>query len=133
VKRAIILQTEATRSKNAVLLDFLAKATEEANTYHTSKWCVRCGAVNAGHAKGNYALYGCGCGLNVNSDRKASLAVAVKTFLERDGSLDQETFQISGRRVPVSGLKRNVSDAVEPMVVLIGGSAKGKAHEFIRG
>jgi IS605 OrfB family transposase len=87
------------------------------DAYHTSKWCIRCGAVGAGHDGGNYALFRCkACGLVMNSDRKASVAVAVKTFLERNNSLNQEEFQISGRRVPVSGLLR-VSDAAEPMAV----------------
>ncbi|MDA4119354.1 MAG: transposase [Thaumarchaeota archaeon] len=75
--------------------------------YHTSKWCTRCGAVGAGHSGGNYALYRCEeCGQVVNSDRKASLAVAVKSLLERNGCSTIEAFQISGRRVPVSGLLR---------------------------
>ncbi len=77
------------------------------DSYHTSKWCSRCGAVGRGHDGGNYALFRCKeCGLVVNSDRKASLAVAVKTLLERNGSRNRDTFQISGRRVPVSGLLR---------------------------
>jgi len=70
--------------------------------YHTSKWCSRCGAVGNGHSN-NYALFKCKCGLVVNSDRKASLAVAVKCLLER---VPGERVQVSGRRVSVSGLVR---------------------------
>jgi len=55
----------------------------EIDAYHTSRWCPHCGAVNEGHQPGNYRLYKCKCGLVVNSDRKASLAVAVKSVLER--------------------------------------------------
>ena len=98
------------------------------NPYHTSKWCSRCGAVGAGHDGKNYALFRClKCGQEVNSDRKASLAVAVKTFLERNEALNQTEFQISRRRVPVSGLL-HVSDATEPKAVQLNDSAKGKAH-----
>ncbi|MDG6991386.1 MAG: transposase, partial [Nitrososphaerota archaeon] len=68
--------------------------------YHTSKWCSRCGAAGKGHDGGNYALFRCReCGQVVNADRKASFAVAVKTFLERNEDPDQDTFQTSGRRV----------------------------------
>jgi IS605 OrfB family transposase len=77
------------------------------DAYHTSRWCSRCGAVGMGHDSRNYALFRCRtCSQVVNSDRKASLAVAVKTLLERNNSLNQDEFQISGRRVPVSGLFR---------------------------
>jgi transposase len=77
------------------------------DAYHTSKWCSRCGAVGRGHDGRNYALFRCNnCGLTVNADRKASLAVAVKTLLERNNAPNQNTFQISNRRVPVSGLLR---------------------------
>ncbi len=83
--------------------------------YHTSKWCSRCGAVGEGHDRGNYALFRCKkCGLVMNADRKASVAVAAKTLLERNHS--SGTIQISGRRVPVSGLVR-VSDAPESVAV----------------
>lgn len=84
--------------------------------YHTSKWCSRCGAVaTRGHASNNYALFKCiRCGLTVNSDRKASLAVAVKSLLERNPSPNQQWFQISGRRVPVSGLLRSDEEAAQP-------------------
>jgi len=82
----------------------------EVDPYNTSKWCSRCGAVNAGHVKGNYSQFRCRvCGLVMNSDRKASLAVAAKTFLERDGLSNQALLQISGKRVPVSGLLRSSS------------------------
>ena len=67
--------------------DFLLRDAEEEgitvdiiDPYHTSKWCPRCGAINDGHSSGNYALYKCKtCGLVVNSDRKASLAIALKS------------------------------------------------------
>jgi transposase len=77
------------------------------DSWHTSKWCSRCGAVGNGHAA-NYSLFKCDCGLVVNSDRKASLAVAVKSLLER-ARHDSNNFafaQISSRRVPVNGLLR---------------------------
>jgi len=81
--------------------------------YHTSKWCSGCGAINDGHHLSNYSLYKCAnCGLVVNSDRKASLAVAVKSLLERNAHsfTNLGSFQISKRRVPVNALLR--SDAV---------------------
>ena len=72
--------------------------------WHTSRWCTRCGAVGKGHDEANYSLFRCnGCGLVVNSDRKASLAIAAKSLLERSANT-HSVFQISGRRVPVSGL-----------------------------
>ncbi len=83
---------------------------QEIDAYHTSKWCPHCGAVNNGHHSGNYSLYKCkDCGLIVNSDRKASLAVAVKSVLERtiNHSLNNLDFvQISNTKVPVNGLIR---------------------------
>jgi IS605 OrfB family transposase len=78
--------------------------------YHTSKWCSGCGAINDGHHSSNYSLYKCAdCGLVVNSDRKASLAVAVKSILERESHsfTDLSSFQISKRRVPVNALLRS--------------------------
>lgn len=78
------------------------------DAYHTSKWCSHCGAVaKSGHSN-NYALFKCRCGQIVNSDRKASLAVAVKSLLVRNKHiLDQNTFfQFTNRRVPVNGLLR---------------------------
>lgn len=80
----------------------------EVDAYHTSKWCPHCGAVNAGHQSGNHAIYKCkNCGLIVNSDRKASLSIAIKSLLERNGTREQTgTVQISKRRVPVNGLLR---------------------------
>ncbi|GBE55376.1 putative transposase DNA-binding domain protein [archaeon BMS3Bbin15] len=55
------------------------------DAYHTSKWCPRCGALNKGHSSNNYAIYKCNrCGMIVNSDRKASLAVAIKSALVRE-------------------------------------------------
>jgi len=83
------------------------------DAYHTSKWCPHCGAVNKGHHAGNYALYKCKkCGMVVNSDRKASLAIAVKSVLERTSQdLTKSCFaQISNTRVPVNGLVRPDAD-----------------------
>ena len=95
---------------------FLASNCEEAivsnpkvDAYHTSKWCPHCGAVNPGHHSKNYALYRCKtCGLIVNSDRKASLAIAVKSVLERTvQDVTKPCFvQFSSTRVPVNGLVR---------------------------
>jgi IS605 OrfB family transposase len=101
--------------------------------YHTSKWCPRCGAVaGSGHSSSNYALFRCQqCGLVVNADRKASLAVAAKTLLERDSSKDH-LFQISSRRVPVSGLLR-VPDAPRPLAVPTLAQGRGKSTGFCRG
>ncbi|MEM3186102.1 MAG: zinc ribbon domain-containing protein [Conexivisphaerales archaeon] len=63
------------------------------DAYHTSKWCSHCGAVGNGHDGSIYSLFRCKeCGQVVNADRKASLAVAIKTlvllkrFLTRNGS-----------------------------------------------
>ncbi|HII54203.1 hypothetical protein COT30_04110 [Candidatus Micrarchaeota archaeon CG08_land_8_20_14_0_20_49_17] len=81
----------------------------EVDAYRTSKWCSHCGAVNNGHYSGNYSLYKCKeCGLIVNSDRKASLAVAVKSVLERSSQrLNNLDFvQISNTKVPVNGFFR---------------------------
>lgn len=78
--------------------------------YHTSKWCPRCGAINSGHCSTNYALYKCkACGLVVNSDRKASLCVGVKSVLERTKSHGLTicgSILISRTQVPVNGLMR---------------------------
>jgi hypothetical protein len=102
------------------------------DAYHTSKLCSYCGAVGSGHAK-NYSLFKCKkCGQVVNSDRKASLAVAVKSLLERSSNSDQNWFQISGRRVPVSGLVR-VSDAAGPKAVPIEVRSRGKPTGLSRG
>lgn len=74
------------------------------NPWHTSKWCIRCGAVGEGHSA-NYSVFRCmKCGLTMNADRKASVAIAVKALLERNKSPNKKTFQISGRRVPVMAL-----------------------------
>lgn len=95
--------------------------------YHTSKWCSRCGAVGKGHDGGNYAMFRCrNCGLALNSDRKASLAVAVKSLLERNRSINRESFQISGRRVPVSGLMRPSPMTQGRTAVLPSTLARGK-------
>lgn len=75
------------------------------DSWHTSKWCSHCGAVGNGHSA-NYSLFKCKkCGQAVNADRKASLAVAVKSLLERKPhDSNQIFFQLSSRRVPVNGL-----------------------------
>jgi transposase len=81
----------------------------EVDAYHTSKWCPHCGAVNDGHTSGNHALYKCKeCGLIVNSDRKASLAIAIKSVLERTSHnfTNLNPIQISNTQVPVNGLLR---------------------------
>ena len=104
-------------------------ALNRVEAFHTSKWCSRCGAVGKGHDGGNYALFRCReCGQVVNADRKASLAVAVKCLLERGGSPNKDTLQISSRRVPVNGLVRG-SDAPGPMAVptLVQGRGKPTA------
>ncbi len=79
---------------------------QEVDAYHTSKWCPMCGALNDGHHRGNYALYKCACGFICNSDRKASLAVAVKSLLERNDYRNMYKIQISSRQAPVNGLLR---------------------------
>ncbi|KPQ43964.1 MAG: putative transposase DNA-binding domain protein [Candidatus Methanoperedens nitroreducens] len=95
------------------LRDYLKSNCEKSKTpldmidaYHTSKWCPYCGSVNPGHDRSNYALYTCKtCGITVNSDRKSSLAVAVKSLLERNinqALTKPDSFQISWRRPPVT-------------------------------
>ena len=99
---------------------------QEVDAYHTSKWCPHCGALNNGHHSGNHSLYKCAkCGLSVNSDRKASLAIAVKSVLERTAawSTDQTAkfVQISNTEAPVNGLFRpdeaNLSQAAAQLSV----------------
>jgi len=100
----------------AQLRKFLISNCEEFETplnqidaYHTSKWCPYCGSVNRGHSSVNYALYVCkSCGKIVNSDRKASLAIAIKSALEREHSqgLTNLLSQFSRAGVPVNGLFR---------------------------
>jgi IS605 OrfB family transposase len=95
------------------------------DAFHTSKWCSHCGAVAPSGHSVNYALFRCPrCGQTVNSDRKASLAIAMKSLLVRknDGcpqSLNQGAFfQFTSRPVPVNGLMRSNeehgSSAVQP-------------------
>ena len=86
------------------------------DSWHTSKWCTHCGAVGKGHSPSNYSLFKCKCGQIVNSDRKASVAVAVKSLLERRDTLNQKPFQISNRRVSINGLVRS-DDVVNEVVV----------------
>jgi len=100
---------------------------DRVDSWHTSKWCSHCGAVGKGHSA-NYSLFKCKCGQTVNSDRKASLAVAVKSLLERSHGSNQ-TFQFSSRRVPVSGLVRP-SEADKPGSVNHTPSADGKPTSF---
>ncbi len=91
----------------------------EVDAYHTSKWCSTCGAVNKGHHSGNYALYKCKtCGKIVNSDRQASLNIAVKSLLERTNHkfTVSDSVQISNRQVPVNGLLRQ-NDVVNKVAV----------------
>jgi IS605 OrfB family transposase len=87
------------------------------DSWHTSKWCSHCGAVGRGHSHSNYSLFECKkCGLVVNSDRKASVAVAVKSLLERSSSPNQEKFLISNRRVSINGLVHS-DDVVNEVAV----------------
>ena len=91
----------------------------EVDAYHTSKWCVRCGALNNGHSSLNYAVYKCKeCGLEMNSDRKASLAIAVKSLLERKthNLTDLSSIQISKRPIPVNELLRSYAVGISGSV-----------------
>ena len=105
------------------------------DAYHTSKWCTRCGAVGKGHDGGNYSLFSCKeCCQVVNSDRKSSLAVAVKTFLERNSSPNRsDSIQISGKRVPVNGLMRSSPMTRGRVAVPMLASERGKPTSFGRG
>lgn len=77
------------------------------DSWHTSKWCSHCGALANGHSS-NYALFKCKCGQIVNSDRKASLAIAIKSLLERNRISNPDiSIQISSRRVAVNQLLRS--------------------------
>ena len=100
--------------------------------WHTSKWCSRCGAVGRGHDAANYSLFRCKCGFVVNSDRKASLAIAAKSLLERNKPTDHSEFQFSSRRVPVNGLVR--PDVVgNNIAVQLGSQLDGKPISFSYG
>lgn len=82
------------------------------DSWHTSKWCSHCGAVNKnGHSNANYSLFKCSnCGQIVDSDRKASLAIAVKSLVERNETVQFNQsvfFQFSTKQVPVNGLVRS--------------------------
>lgn len=88
------------------------------DAYNTSKWCLHCGSINEGHSSVNYALYTCKkCGLIVNSDRKASKTIAIKSALEREQSqgLTYLFSQFSNAGVAVNQLFRSndkgISDA----------------------
>jgi len=84
------------------------------DSWHTSKWCSHCGALAIGHSS-NYSLFKCKCGQIVNSDRKASLAIAIKSLLERNSHILEPdiSIQISNRRVDVTQLVR--SDEVDDL------------------
>jgi IS605 OrfB family transposase len=95
------------------------------DAFHTSKWCSHCGAVAPSGHSTNYSLFRCQkCGQTVNSDRKASLAIAVKSLLVRKNegrpqSLNQGALlQFTSRPVPVNGLMRSNEEsgsaAVQP-------------------
>jgi IS605 OrfB family transposase len=90
------------------------------DAWHTSKFCSHCGAVaKSGHSSKNYALFVCKkCGVVVNSDRQASLNIAIKSLLERKDSTNHKLFQISNRRVPVNGLIKRPDAVVEPIVAV---------------
>jgi len=77
------------------------------DSWHTSKWCSHCGALAEGHSS-NYSLFKCECGQVVNSDRKASLAIAVKSLLERNRHIPNPdiSIQISKWRGSVNNLVR---------------------------
>jgi len=102
------------------------------DSWHTSKWCPHCGAVGKGHDGANYSLFRCKeCGLVVNSDRKASLAVAVKSLLERGSSPNQITsLSLSGRRVPVNGLLRCPNAIGNNVAVQLDSQLNGKPTSF---
>lgn len=104
------------------------------DSWHTSKWCSHCGAVGKGHSS-NYSLFKClNCGQIVNSDRKASLAVAVKTLLERRNQVLTQPifFQFSNRQVPVNGLLRSY-DGFDVCAVHNTSTPYGIPTGFIRG
>ncbi|MEW6294996.1 MAG: zinc ribbon domain-containing protein [Candidatus Diapherotrites archaeon] len=95
------------------------------DAYHTSKWCSHCGALAKGHSS-NYALFKCKCGQVVNSDRKASLAITIKSLLVREKHCSDQTvfFQFTSRRVPVNALLRSndgfeTNDAVHNVSTLM--------------
>jgi len=76
------------------------------DSWHTSKWCSHCGALANGHSS-NYSLFKCKCGQTVNADRKASLAIAIKSLLERGNTINQSIYtQISKWRDYVNNLVR---------------------------
>jgi hypothetical protein len=104
------------------------------DAYHTSKWCSHCGAEGRGHDGRIYALFRCKvCGQVVNADRKASLAVAVKTLALRNRLPNQNWFQINARRVPVNGLLYHGSDASELEAVPVPVQGRGKPTTSVVG
>lgn len=102
------------------------------DAYHTSKWCSHCGAVaKSGHVSNNYALFRCSCGQVVNSDRKASLAIAVKTLLVQSKHTPQQSnasMQFTSRRVPVNGLFRHSGDGFGSCVAVHPESTPMESH-----
>jgi IS605 OrfB family transposase len=103
------------------------------DSWHTSKWCSHCGALANGHSS-NYSLFKCECGQIVNSDRKASLAIAVKSLLERNSHIPNPdiSIQISKWRGSVNNLVRPNAFGDLRSVNHIS-SAYGKPTSFSRG
>jgi IS605 OrfB family transposase len=99
------------------------------DNWHTSKWCSHCGAVGKGHSA-NYAIFECKCGQVVNSDRKASLAIAVKSLVVRRHQDTNLVFQFTTRRVPVNGLLRQ-NDVGLDNVAVQHSNQPMKADQFI--
>jgi len=105
-----------THIPHAELRKFLITNSEQSgipldmiDAYHTSKWCPYCGSVNPGHSNTNYSLYMCKtCGSVLNSDRKASKVIAIKSALERELSqgLTNLFTQFSSAGVAVNQLFR---------------------------
>ncbi|MCS4539077.1 MAG: IS200/IS605 family accessory protein TnpB-related protein [Thaumarchaeota archaeon] len=68
------------------------------NPWHTSKRCSRCGAVGSRHDRANYSMF-------------TSVAIAVKSLLERSGFTNHKTSQISYRKALVMGLMKASDEA----------------------
>ena len=102
------------------------------DSWHTSKFCTRCGAVGKGHSS-NYSLFRCGnCGQVVNSDRKSSLAIAAKSLLERSPNAHSD-IQISSRIVPVNGLTKRPDAIGNTIAVQLVSQFNGKLTNFSHG
>jgi len=91
------------------------------DSWHTSKWCSHCGTVGNGHSS-NYSLFKCKCGQIVNSDRKASLAIAVKSLLERNSRIPNPDISIQ-----ISKWRGSVNNLVRPNAV---GSLRSVNHNY---